>query len=235
MIMMMDMPAVVMEETGAPGWAEIEAMTMVNFYLPKTRAELANELENYHLEQQELARLQREKEEAEAKAKEEAEKERLKKEAEEKARLAALKPNFNPYDVTKPSHVSSEQFYQILSNTGMVDVAWVFPYAEKTYGISSIFLAGLVALESGWGTSDRAVYHNNMTGYNIKSDSDIHTFETRADSILATAKLLATHYIPQDGKYHRGVSIWNINESYCASNDWADKIHAIANKLLQSL
>ena len=235
MIMMIDMPAVIMEEPGAPGWAEIEAITMSNFYLPKDRTELANELKDYHLEQEELARLQREKEEAEAKAREEAEKEHLRKVAEEKARLAALKPTFNTYDVTKPSHVTSEDFYRILSQTRMVDVAWVFPYAEKNYGINALFLAGLVALESGWGTSNRAVYHNNMTGYNIKSDSDIYTFESRADSILTTAELLATHYIPQNGKYHQGVSIWDINKSYCASSDWADKIHAIAKKLLHSL
>lgn len=233
MIVVLDAPVVVETEISfnKEDYGLVE-VSRDEFYGRLTIKEIKDEIRDYQLEQEEIARLEREKEER-RKAKELEEKKRL--ERLEKERLASLIPTFNPYDVRVVSNISSEQFYQLLGNTGLVDVAWVFPYIEKEYGINALFLTGLVALESSWGSSERAVHHNNLTGYNIRSNSDIYKFETRADSIIATAKLIATHYLPSGAKYHNGVSVWGINEKYCAQSDWADKIVSIANGLLYDL
>ena len=180
-------------------------------------------------------------EEARIKAEQEAEARRLEEEArqralEEEARQRALsKPTFNPYNLREKSNITEEQFYSLLNNTGLNDVAWVFSFCEEYYGINGLFLLGLTALESGWGNSYRAIHHNNLTGYNITSDSVVYTFENRAKSVLMTAKLLANDYLTEGGRYHNGYSIWSVNEKYCANNDWADKIIAISNKLLSEL
>lgn len=240
MMIMIETPFVVEDIQVAPLGAEMELQTQKDFYVRMSIEEMGEELEQYQIEQEELARLQREKEEAAAKAREEEERlrqeaERLKREEEERQRRALLVPTFNPYDITVLSNLSSEQFYQLLGNTGLLDVAWVFAYAEEHYGINALFLAGLTALESSWGTSNKAIHQNNLTGYNIVSDHSSYSFESRADSVLATAKLLATHYVPSDGKYHNGLSVWGVNEKYCAQSDWADKIVSIANRLLNDL
>lgn len=210
-----------------------EAILSQDLYERLSADTMLEEAEEYRLEQEEIERLEREKQEAEQRAKEEAE--RQKRLEEERQRLAQLKPTFDAYNITTPSNMTSEHFYKLLGNTDLVDVAWTFAYAEKAYGINALFLAGLTALESGWGGSERAVRERNLTGYNIVADHSSYAFETRADSVLATAKLIAEHYIKPDGKYHNGLSVWNINAKYCAQDDWADKIIAIANKLLNQL
>lgn len=233
MILFVETPMI--EPVEAPYFLEesfVDLTPLKTLYGRLTIEEMNLELTQFHLEQEELARLEEERRQEEARIQEE---KRLEQERLERERLAMLKPSFNPYDVTQASNVNSDQFYQLLANTGLSDVAWVFSYAEKEYGINGLFLAGLVALESGWGNSERAIKHNNMTGYGINSNAHVVKFENRSDSILATAKLLATHYIPTNGKYHSGVSIWGINEKYCAQSDWADKIVSIANKLLYNL
>lgn len=180
-------------------------------------------------------------EEARIKAEQEAEAKRLAEEAqrlkeEEEARQRALlKPTFNPYNLREKSNITEKQFYSLLNNTGLNDVAWVFSYAEEYYGINGLFLLGLTALESGWGNSYRAIHHNNLTGYNIVSDASVYTFENRAKSVLTTARLLSKDYLTEDGRYYNGYSVWNVNQKYCASDDWADKIVAISNKLLSNL
>ena len=227
--MIMEMVTIVEEITVPRMGVTMEAFTTEQFYLRTSLKEMETERIEYQLEQEEIARLEREKEEAEQRRLEE---ERLRQEAEQQ-RQAKLLPHFNPYNVAEPSNVDSEGFYTLLGNTGLNDVAWTFAYAEEHYGINGLFLAGLVALESGWGNSVHARINFNLTGYNIKSDSDVYRFESRADSVLATAKLLATHYLPADGKYHHGTSVWAINKNYCANEDWGDKIVSIANKFLK--
>ena len=142
---------------------------------------------------------------------------------------------FNPYDVSKPSHLTPEQYYLLLEETGLGDVAWAFHLAEETYGVNGLFLVGLAALESGWGNSERSHRENNLTGYNIISDSSSYSFETRADSLFATAKLIATDYLTEGGRYHLGTSVYSINLNYSSDEGWGEKIISIANKLLQQL
>ena len=151
----METPLMVEDIQVAPLGAEIGIQTQKDFYVRMSIEEIGEELEQYQIEQEEFARLQREKEEAEAKARPEAE--RLKREEEERQRQALLIPTFNPYDITIPSNLNSEQFYILLGHTGLSDVAWVFTYAEEHYGVNALFLAGLTALESSWGTSNKAI------------------------------------------------------------------------------
>lgn len=235
MLLILDIPAMVEETKVVPLGVETAIQIQEDFYTRISLDELEEEVAQYQLEQEELERLQKEKEEAEAKEREriKAEEERLKREEEQ--RQALLRPTFDPYDITESSNLNSEQFYQLLGNTGLSDVAWVFSYAEEHYGINGLFLASITALESGWGNSHRARNDYNLTGYGINTDAHVVKFEKRSDSVLATARLLAKHYIPKDGKYHHGVSVWNINQSYCAQSDWSEKVISIATKLLNSL
>ena len=236
MIVMMEMPMAAIEEIGVPMGTMIENLPLNPYACQRmTVAELDEQMEQYKLEQEEIARLEREKAEAEAKAREEAERLRQIEIARQQEMERRNHIHFNVNDVTSISRVTQSEFEKVLVNTGMSDVAWVFSFCEERFGINGIILAGLVALESGWGTSERSHSERNMTGYNIVSNSSSYSFPTRADSVIATARLLANDYLSPEGRYYNGKSLEAINIKYCANSDWHTKITAIANKLLADI
>lgn len=231
MIIMIQQPAIVenVEEVAPLGLMEetlTPLTTTTNFYQP-IGLEVVNQQISDYIKQQEEEALKRQQEEEAARQK------AIQEELERQAR----QPHFNPYDVTELSHITDEEFYDLLSDTALIDVAWTFKYAEDNYGVNGLFLLGLVALESGWGESERSQNHRerNLTGYNIVSSDSSYYFETRSDSVLATAKLLANDYLTSNGRYYNGVSVEGINVKYCAEEDWSNKVIAIANKLLNEL
>lgn len=236
MIIMMDMPMMAIEEIGAPVGAMMEHLPLNPYECQRmTVAEMNEQMEQYQLEQEEIARLEREKEEAEQRAREEAERARQAEIARQQEMTRRNNIHFNVNDVSSVSGVTQAEFERVLAKTGMNDVAWVFSFCEEQFGVNGIILAGLVALESGWGTSSRSIHHNNMTGIGINTDAHIVKFETRADSILATARLLANDYLNPEGRYYNGKSLEAINIKYCANSDWHTKITVIANKLLADI
>ena len=150
---------------------------------------------------------------------------------EEEQRIASV--TFNPNDLTIPSNLNKDEMYDLLKDTGLKDVAHTYIEAEQKYGVNSFFLLGLSALESAWGTSSRAVNDNNLTGYNITSNSAYYSFSSRSESLLATAKLLSNDYLNKNGRYYNGKTAWDVNKNYCPPTDdvckgWADKIVKIA-------
>lgn len=156
--------------------------------------------------------------------------------AEEQEQQRIESVTFDPYDVSKPSNLTGEEMYSLLKDTGLKDVAYTYIEAENQFGVNAFFLAGLSALESGWGTSERSVRDNNLTGYNIRSSSDIYKFSSRSESLMKTAQLISVDYLTENGRYYLGKSVWNINKHYCPPIDgeeksWGEKIITIANRL----
>lgn len=233
MIILVQASEAIVEEIAAPVGLMDKYIDTIDFYGVRPMEDVQREVEEYQY-QLHLEELERQRQ-----AEEEAERLRLEEEARQRAIQEELerqrKPHFNAYDVRERSNVTESQMANLLSNTGLSDVSWVFTFAEDTFGVNALFLLGITALESGWGTSHRAVNHNNLTGYNIVSDSSVYTFPSRADSVLATAKLLAKDYLDENGRYYNGFSVQSVNEKYCANNDWSDKVIAISTKMRNNL
>lgn len=142
------------------------------------------------------------------------------------------KPVFNSQDVSVVSHVNVYQMKHALEGTELYSLANTFVEAEKTYSINAFFLAGLVAVESGWGTSARAINDNNMSGYAVYNDNSVgKKFVSKEASIMETARLIAEDYLPEGSKYHTGKSVYDINQLYSADSNWNLKISNIANEL----
>lgn len=150
---------------------------------------------------------------------------------------------YNPMDITEVSGISANELYKVLININngkLAKYAWTFKECEDLYGINAFFLVGLVAQESGWDTSNRANYQNNLTGYAVyNNQSKGISFNSKEDSIYKTAKLLKDNYLTLGSKYYTGKSIWNINTNYCWYEDgsgpnysWSDYIDQIANKCI---
>ena len=138
---------------------------------------------------------------------------------------------FNPYNLLEPSNITREQMYNVLEGTALQTLSDGYVYMEEVYGINALFLVSLSAEESGWGTSELAMYNNNIGG--IKSSTgDWEYFNDWFECLSFKADLLYNDYLKEDGAYYNGLSIWNVNTSYCEQSTWADNISSIAYELL---
>lgn len=188
----------------------------------------------------ERARIEAEKKAAEEAARK-AEEERIRQEiAAENNRKNNV--HFDPYDLSSLSGISATELYEVLNyfNGGSLSqLAWAFVEAEQCYGVNALFMTALVAQESGWGTSYRAQYQNNMTGHAVyNSNAEGTTFSSKDESVLLTAEMLQNNYLTPGGRQYKGLSIWNVNSSYCFNEagtepdyHWSDNISAIAYQL----
>ncbi|MEG2786223.1 MAG: glucosaminidase domain-containing protein [Romboutsia sp.] len=159
----------------------------------------------------------------------------------EKQRI--LKVAYCREDITVVTGINKEEMKQVLLSTKgaktMVHLADAFVEAEKKYGINAFFMAGVVALESGFATSRRAVEDNNLTGYEVyKDNSEGKLFSTQIESILQTAKHLRKNYLTEGGVYYNGLSVDAIQIQYCPdeglNKNWNGKVNELANSFFNT-
>lgn len=140
----------------------------------------------------------------------------------------------NIYNLKEVSDISEEKLYEILEGTALQELSSHYIKYEEIYGVNAIFVVALTAEESGWGTSYRAVNHNNLSGFNINSDDSYYAFSSKQESLEATYRLLSEEYLNEAGNYYNGLSIYNVNERYCNDSgtySWSNNISTIINEL----
>lgn len=179
------------------------------------------------------------------------EKKRVQEEQEKIARIEQEKSEikriqsvqYTRQDVTKTSGVTEEELKEVFMNTTsgdtMLHLASAFVEAEQTYGVNAFFMAGLVALESGFATSRRAVEDNNLTGYEVyNNNSEGRLFPSQIESILHTASHLKKNYLTEDAIYYNGLSVDAIQVMYCPdegkNKQWEMKVDKISSKFLDT-
>jgi len=154
-------------------------------------------------------------------------------------KIITVKPKkitFNPNNINEISNISYEDLLILLKNTGMEDMTAALIQSEQEYGINALFLVGLIALESGWEQSNRARRTNKMGGVAVYSNmSRGAVYKSKGESVLHIAKFIRRDYLNEDGLYHNGTSIWNINTHYCIGKNWSKNIINIINELLAKI
>lgn len=165
--------------------------------------------------------------------------------SEELDRLTARKKEeitFNSNNLLEISGVSVDDMYKALEGTALYDLAPIYVEAENLYGVNALFIAGLTAQESAWGTSQRAVNDNNLTGFGVYSKSAVGiNANSKRDNILQTTAWLKEHYLTESGKYFNGYGIRDVNVRYCLGLDgqtdyhWSSNISKISNSLLSKI
>jgi beta-N-acetylglucosaminidase len=149
--------------------------------------------------------------------------------------VSMRKANYNPYDLTEKSNITVAKLESFLEGTNLKGLSSAFKKAEDVYGVNALFLVGLVANESSWGKSEKAVKYNNMTGHAVYSSlSRGSVFPSKEKSIMDTAELLATEYLKEGGEHYNGKSIWQVNVKYCLKDgkpnpEWSKTINSIAS------
>lgn len=137
------------------------------------------------------------------------------------------------------SGITLDELNQVFIEIGqpqMCNYSNTFIECEKQYKINSLFMAALVANESGW-TFKPAGNGTNLTGYDVVTSTSIgKQFDSRDENILCTAELLRNQYLSENGRYYNGSDIWSVNYFYCRNPDksvnyrWSSEINKIAYK-----
>ena len=116
------------------------------------------------------------------------------------------RPDATTMPVTTPSGFSATRFERAFAGTGLEGIGEALALAEAETGINALVLAAIIVHESGWGRSRLAREKNNLAGLGAYDDQEYSAgirFDSRADSIMYLARLLAMHYAP-GGKHFGG-------------------------------
>ena len=140
-------------------------------------------------------------------------------------------------DLRIASNATAEDIDKMLEGTALHGLGNAFVEAEKKYNVNALYMMGLAALESAWGTSGYAVYRNNLYGWNaVDSNPDNATyFNSKEEATLYVAKKLKQNYLTENGAYFEGYSPRAIDVHYCTDKQHADKIVSIVNSLTEKL
>lgn len=143
---------------------------------------------------------------------------------------------FDPKNVSSVSNITVADAKKMLSGTALYSEAAAFVKAERLYHVNAVFLMGIAAHESAWGTSRRAREDNNLTGYGVYSDSAKGINKPSKEAgLLATAETLHERYLTPGGSYYEGTSVANVNQHYCVGNEWAGMVTNYGYQLMKKL
>ncbi|MEG1310616.1 MAG: glucosaminidase domain-containing protein [Romboutsia sp.] len=146
-------------------------------------------------------------------------------------------------DITIPSGITEQELRNVLlthkGSDTMAHLSEALVDAENKYGVNAFAMAAIVALESGFATSRRAVEDNNLTGYEVYSDnSEGRLFVSQYDSIVHTARHLSENYLTKGAIYYNGVSVDSVQIKYCPDEgkgkNWDGKVDSLAKDFLQT-
>lgn len=145
----------------------------------------------------------------------------------------ALSPNRGGHQYTattmpllSPSGFSPARFERAFAGTGMAGLGESLCLAEKETGVNALVLAGVIALESGWGSSKIARDKNNLAGLGAYDDcpGSAIRFGSREECVMYLARLLRD----KPGDNLREIGIW-----YASDPGWAEKVAGYMRAIIQ--
>lgn len=160
-----------------------------------------------------------------------------------KEKLRKENVEYSRGDMTLVSGITEKELNTVFMNyTGastMAHLSRAIVDAEKKYGVNAFTMAAIVALESGFATSRRAVEDNNLTGYEVYSDdSEGHLFSSQYESVVQTARHLSKNYLSKNGPYYLGVAVDDVQINYCPDEgkgkNWDGKVDKLASGFLKT-
>lgn len=153
------------------------------------------------------------------------------------------KITYSRENITLVSGITEQELKKVLLTYNgadtMAHLSKALVDAEHRYGVNAFAMAAIVALESGFATSRRAVEDNNLTGYEVYSDdSEGQLFDSQYDSIMQTARHLSKNYLTKGAIYYNGVSVDSVQINYCPDEgkgkNWGGKVDSLANGFLET-
>ena len=156
---------------------------------------------------------------------------------------------FNPNNVSLLSHITVDDAKQMLKGTALYADAKAYVKAEEKYHVNAVFLMGIAAHESAWGTSELAKNKNNLFGYGAYDSNPYngaYTFSNYSESIDLIARVLVKYYINPKGTkiygdekaagtYYNGPTLSGINTKYATDKNWANAVYNHMKYLYEKL
>ena len=123
-----------------------------------------------------------------------------------------------------------ERAFQAYGAANLYGLGEALVAAEEEYSVNSLILAAIVVHESAWGRSAIAQDKNNLAGlgaYDGSAYKSAFTFDSKADSIFALAKLLCEQYLTPGGHSANGDNLQAVSIRYASDPAWARKVGAV--------
>lgn len=140
-------------------------------------------------------------------------------------------------DISVPSNLTADEIDYILSGTGMSGIGESVLENEETYNVNALVLCAIIAQETSWGTSRRAVQDNNLAGLGVYDVNSVgFKFSSKGDSIKYLAELIGFNYIKPGGKFYvGGKSVRLVSETYTppCKDEWEANVVSISRKLYE--
>lgn len=149
----------------------------------------------------------------------------------EEARIAQINSiTADPYDVSKVSNLTEEQYYILTKGTWWEGHEQVLIDLEKRYSINAFYAMSVSTLESGHGKSDRAYERKNFYGAEVPT-----YFESLYDNTMYFGDFQNRLYISEGL-----ISVWQIGPKYCPPNrNWeayvSNSMAELLNKVVSTL
>lgn len=146
--------------------------------------------------------------------------------------------SFLDYDLNNKIEFTESELHIMLDETGLSKYVNDFYVVQKSSRINILFLIAICALESAWGTSDLAVFKNNLCGYGA-NDSDpylmAYNYNTERNCMYEVSYYLHTEYLTQGGTFFNGVTLEKVNIRYASDKKWYSKLNSIMLELKNKL
>ena len=146
---------------------------------------------------------------------------------------------FNPNNVSLLSHITVDDAKQMLKGTALYADAKAYVKAEEKYHVNAVFLMGIAAHESAWGTSKIALQKNNLFGYGAYDSNPYngaYNFSNYSESIDLISRVFVKYYINPagtkiydneiaTGKYYSGTTLADVNKKYASDKNWNKNVY----------
>jgi beta-N-acetylglucosaminidase len=153
-----------------------------------------------------------------------------------------VRVNREPYnlkDITQPSNATVSKLDNFLSHSKLKGYGQAYMDAERAHGVNAYMIASLHIWESGWGTSAIFKEKNNGFGWRAYNESlqSAKSFSSVEESIDYVAHKIKVLYLTENGKFHRGYGLRDINVKYAQNRDgspnyaWSKGISTLMYKM----
>lgn len=131
------------------------------------------------------------------------------------------------------SGMSSSMINSYYADSPYSNLGIAFIFSEQKYNVNALFSIAVSILESDGGTSDIAVFKNNIFGYMAYDSNPFEnakSYPNKQSSINDFAKLIKYKYF-NEGIY----TIEDIGAKYASDPEWSNKVSRIMNDLLKDI
>lgn len=133
---------------------------------------------------------------------------------------------YSQNDVRVRSGLTSKQIEQLLPYNMKPLASTFYKIENSKKPINALFLASVVRLETGNGTSYSYRSRNNVGG--VMGRNGLRTFSSKEECLYYMQDFLYRGYINNGRR-----NVWNIGSKYCVGGNWAYKVNRLAINSMQ--